>query len=108
MIKSRLTLGLLNIAAALLVIVWIHASHRINALNVGGEHGNVEFWMRVRDVGLVGSCAMLVLCFVAALAFAVVNKGFRVRERTYWILLPIVSTPLIAFGTHEILNAIQR
>jgi hypothetical protein len=105
LMKVRAVLAAGYFALLLAIVAWTYASHRIDALNIGGALGRVDLWIRVRDVGVYSTLALWGLCMAAALGAIWASKIASKLERIYWGALSIVSAPLMTFGLFAVFNA---
>lgn len=95
----------INVAMLSLISLWAYSSHRYDGLNIGGEKGGVDFWLRMGDLGCYGGLSLWVICVIAALWAAGSGKFSAWVERSFWILLPLFGAPVLLFSLNAIFNA---
>ena len=88
---SAKRLTTINVGLLSCVSLWAYASYRNDGFNVGGQVGDIDFWITMRDLGSYGSVVgVLVALWAAASA-----KLGSVTERICWLLLPLFGAPLL-------------
>ena len=105
MTAIRKTLLTLNLAMLSLVSLWAYASHRYDGLNVGGEAGDINVWIRIGDVGCYGGILLWVVCILAGLWATAKGKTRSRLEGILWLLIPLIGAPMLLFALNAAFNA---
>jgi hypothetical protein len=88
----------LNFAAISLASLWAYASHRYDGFNVGGQQGDVDFWIQMGNIGCYGTLCLWILS-IAVATWATISKRLPSwAERIAWILIAVCGAPLVLFG----------
>lgn len=87
------------------ISLWVYSGYRYDALNIGGAAGDVNFWIRMGDIGFYGGIPLWILCIVVAIWGTIGGKLGEKSERVFWCLFSVCGAPALAFGLNAILNA---
>ncbi|MUV15275.1 hypothetical protein [Noviluteimonas gilva] len=100
----RRTFVTLNLAALSFAALWAYASHRYDGFNVGGQHGDVNFWIQMGNLGCYGTLVLWILCIAVSIRAAISGTLTSWAQRIAWILLALCGAPLVFFGLAVYLN----
>lgn len=96
--SMRRHLLLFQLAAFAAVALWVYSSHRYNGLHGGGMSGDVDFWIRMGDIGFGFGVALWAANILLAGYWACVRRLGGLAEGAGWVLLAVFGTPIFSYG----------
>jgi hypothetical protein len=96
--SMRRHLLVFQLAAFAAVGLWVYASHRYNGLLGGGMPGDVDFWIRMGDIGFVFGVALWAANIILAGYWACVRRLGGLAEGAGWVALALFVAPVFCYG----------